>query len=152
MADTLPFSEKTSSGTSVLIQGVECGFTDVSLHNICLSSDLGTGLVAVGIRPTLPFKGVHMLLGNNLAGDKVVVDQLLTSTSCVDQPPDPFEQKNPDHNTSCAVTRAMTKIAKQNNWIQDINLADTLIGQSFNDEILKSFYPSQSDIQTDFDT
>ena len=25
LADTLPFSEKTSSGTSVLIQGVECG-------------------------------------------------------------------------------------------------------------------------------
>ena len=46
----------------------------------------------------------------------------------------------------------MAKIAKQNNWIQDINLADTLIGQSFNDEILKSFYPSQSVIQTDFDT
>ena len=26
LEDTLPFSEKTSSGTSVLIQGVECGF------------------------------------------------------------------------------------------------------------------------------
>ena len=26
LADTLPFSEKNSSGTSVLIQGVECGF------------------------------------------------------------------------------------------------------------------------------
>ena len=26
LADTLPFSEKTSSGTSDLIQGVECGF------------------------------------------------------------------------------------------------------------------------------
>ena len=27
LADTLPFTEKTSSGTSVLIQGVECGFS-----------------------------------------------------------------------------------------------------------------------------
>ena len=36
--------------------------------------------------------------------------------------------------------------------MQDINLADTLIGQSFNDEILNSLSPSQSDIQTDFDT
>ena len=59
LADTLPFSEKTSSGTSVLIQGVECGFVNVPLHNIYLSSDLVTGLVAVGIRPSLPFKGVH---------------------------------------------------------------------------------------------
>ena len=40
LADTLPFSEKTSSGTSVLIQSVGCGFVNVPLHNIYLSSDL----------------------------------------------------------------------------------------------------------------
>ena len=56
-----PFSENTSSGTSALIQGVECGFINVRLHNIYLSSDLVTGLVAVGIRHYLPFKGVHLL-------------------------------------------------------------------------------------------
>ena len=90
------FSEKTSSGTSVLIQGVEC----------------------------------------------VVVDQ----------PPDPIEQKIPDLYPSCAITRAMVKKAKPNSGMQDITLADTLIGQSFNDEISNSLSPSQSDIQTDFDT
>ena len=117
-----------------------------------MSSDLVTGLVAAGIRPSLPFKGVHLLLGNDLAGDKVVVDPLLTNTPCVDQPSDTIEQEIPDLYPSCAVTRAMTKKAKQNNGMQDINLADTLIGQSFNDEILNSLSPSQSDIQTDFDT
>ena len=127
LADTLPFSEKTSSGTSVLIQGVECGFINVPLHNIYLSSDLVTGLVAVGIRPSLPFKGVHLLLGNDLAGDKVVVDPLLTNTPCVDQLPDPIEQEIPDPYPSCAVTRAMAKKANQNNGMQDFNLADTLI-------------------------
>ena len=90
LADTLPFSVKISSGTSVLIQGVESGFINVPLHNIYLSSDLVTGLVAVGIRPSLPFKDVHVLLGNDLAGDQVLVDPLLTSTPCVDQPPDPI--------------------------------------------------------------
>ena len=55
LADTLPFSEKTSSGTSFLIQGVECEFDNVPLHNIYLSSDLVNGPVAVGIRQTLPF-------------------------------------------------------------------------------------------------
>ena len=83
LADTLPFSEKTSTGTSVLIQGVECGFVNVPLHNIYLSSDLVSGPVAVGIRPSLPFKGVHLLLGNDLAGDKVVVNPLLTNTPCL---------------------------------------------------------------------
>ena len=45
-----------------------------------MSSELVSGLVAVGIRASLPFKGVHLLLGNNLAGDKVMGDPLLTST------------------------------------------------------------------------
>ena len=52
--------------------------------------------MAVDIRPSLPFKGFHLLLGNDLAGDKVVVDPLLTSTTYVDQPPDPIEQEIPD--------------------------------------------------------
>ena len=149
---TLPFSEKTSSGTSVLIQGVECGFVNVPLHNIYLSLDLVNGLVAVGIRHSLTFKGVHLLLGNDLAGDKVVVNPLLTSTPCVDQPPDPIKQEIPDLYPSCAVTRAMAKNAKLNHGMQNIDLTDTLIGQSFNDEISNSFSPSQSDIQIDFDT
>ena len=76
-----------------------------------MSSDLVTGPVAVGIRPYLPFKGVHLLLGNDLA-DKVVVNLLLTSTPCVDQQPDPIEQEIPDLYPSCAVTRAMAKKAK----------------------------------------
>ena len=142
LADTLPFSEKTSSGTSVLIQGIECGFINVPLHNIYLSSDLVTGLVAVGIRPSLPFKGVHLLLGNDLAGDKVVVDPLLTNTPCVDQPPDPIEQEIPDLYPSCAVTRAMAKKANKNYGMQDIYLVDTLIGQSIkkNDVRLLKFH------------
>ena len=61
-----------------------------------------TGLVAVGIRPSLPFKGVHLLLGNDLAGDKVVVNPLLTNIPSIDQP---LEQKIPDLYPSCAVTR-----------------------------------------------
>ena len=147
LADTLPFSEKTSSGTSVLIQGVECGFVNVPLHNIYLSSDLVTGLVAVGIRPSLPFKGVHLLLGNDLAGDKVVVNPLSTTIPCLDQPPDPIEQEIPDLYPSCAVTRAMAKKAKQNDG--EIDLTDTFLGQSFTDEIINSLSPSLSGKQTD---
>ena len=118
LIDTLPFSEKTSSETSVLIQGVECGFVNVPLHNIYLSSDLVTGLVAVGIPSSLPFKSVHILLGNDLAGDKVVVNPLLTNIPCIDQPPDPIEQEIPDLNTSCAVTRAMQR--KLNRMIKSL--------------------------------
>ena len=138
LADTLPFSEKTSSGTSVLIQGVECGFVNVPLHNIYLSSDLVNGPVAVGIRQTLPFKGVHLLLGNDLAGDKVVVNPLVTDTPCMDQSPDPIEQELPDLYPSCAVTRAMAKKAMLTENQSDVDLTDSFIGQSFKNEITKS--------------
>ena len=85
LADILPFSEKTSSGTSVLIQGVECGTVNIPLHNVHLSSDLVTGLVVIGIKPSLLFKGVHLLLGQDQdqAGIKTGIICLLYLTSMV---------------------------------------------------------------------
>ena len=149
LADILPFSEKTSSGTSVLIQGVECGTVNIPLHHVNLSSDLVTGLVVIGITPSLPFKGVHLLLGNDLAGDKVVVNPLVTDTTDIGQTDDHIEQEIPDLYPSCAVTRAMAKKAILKNSNSDIDLTDTFIGQYFNDEIKKSLDPSLSDNQTD---
>ena len=50
----LPFSKKTSSGTIVLIQGVECGTVNIPLHHVNLSSDLVTGLAVI----VLPFNSL----------------------------------------------------------------------------------------------
>ena len=148
LADILPFSEKTSSGTSVLIQGVECGTVNIPLHHVNLSSDVVTGLVVIGITPSLPFKGVHLLLGNDLAGDRVVVNPLITDTPNIGQTDDPIEQEIPDLYPSFAITRAMAKKAILKNSNADIDLTDTFIGQYFN-EIKKSLDPSLSDTQTD---
>ena len=148
LADTLPFSEKTSSGTSVLIQGVECGFVNVPFHNIYLSSDLVKCPLAVGIRQTLPFKGVHLLLGNDLAGDKVVVNPLVTDTPCMDQSPDPIEQELPDLYPSCAVTRAMAKKAMLTENQSDVDLTNSFIGQSFKSEITRSLSHNLPEHQT----
>ena len=149
LADILPFSEKTSAGTSVLIQGVQCGTVNIPLHHVNLSSDLVTWLVVIGITPSLPFKGVHLLLGNDLAGDKVVVNPLVTDTPNIGQTDDPIEQAIPDLYPTCAVTRAMTKRAILKNSNFDIDLTDTFIGQYFNNEIKKYLDPSLSDTQTD---
>ena len=149
LADILPFSEKTSSGTSVLIQGVECGTVNIPLHHVNLSSDLVIGLVVIGITPSLPFKGVHLLLGNDLAGDKVVVNPLVTDTPNISKTEDPIEQEIPDLYPSRAVTRAMAKKAILKNSNSDIDLTDTFISQYFNNEIKKSLEPSLSDTQTD---
>ena len=70
----LPLSDQTSTATSVLIQGVELSTVTVPLHRVYLHSDLITGPVIVGIRPTLPVKGVSLVLGNDLTGGKVKPD------------------------------------------------------------------------------
>ena len=149
LADILPFSEKTSSGTSVLIQGVECGTVNIPLHHVNLSSDLVTGLVVIGITPSLPFKGVHLLLGNDLAGDRVLVNPFVTDTPNIGQTDDSVEQEIPGLYPSCAVTQAMAKKAILKNSNSDIDLTDTFISQYFNNEIKKSLDPSLSDTQTD---
>ena len=106
LADILPFSGKTSSGTSVLInQDVECRTVNIPLRHVNLSSDLVTGLVVIGIKPSLPFKGVHLLLSDDLAGDKV--NPLVTDTLNIGQTDNPIEQEILDLYPSCAITRAM---------------------------------------------
>ncbi|XP_063408799.1 uncharacterized protein LOC134692279 [Mytilus trossulus] len=124
----LPLSEKTSVGASVLLQGVELGCIDVPLHRIYLKSDLITGPVVVGVRPNLPVEGVTLLLGNDLARNKVVAEPIVTSEPVVDV-------KSPEDDAvlypACVVTRAMARKQQYENLQEDkfdyMDLSDTFI-------------------------
>ena len=65
------------------------------------SSDL-TGQVKVGIQPLLPLEGVHLILGDDLGEDKVVVNGVVTEMPCLEQSPDPVEKEIPGLYPSCA--------------------------------------------------
>ena len=130
----LPLSEQTSTGGSVLLQGVELGVIDVPLHRISLKSDLVTGPVIVGVRPTLPVPGISLLLGNDLAGGKVVPDPIV----CEKITPDVMcDDEDDDIYPACAVTRAMarrremeadhTQAFDETNSSVDIDLNDTFL-------------------------
>ena len=95
--------------------------------------------MAVGIRQTLPFRGVHLLLDNDLVGDNVVVKPLVTDTPCMDQSPDLIEQELSDLYPSCAVTRAMAKKAMLTENLSDVDLTDSFISQSFKMRLLNLF-------------
>ena len=69
----LLLSDESAISDHVLIKGVQLGFISVPLYKFFLKSDLISGYVTVGIRPDLPVKGVSLLLGNDLAGDKVII-------------------------------------------------------------------------------
>ena len=93
LAGSLPFSCVSFTGTNVLIKSVDSSeFTLIPLHNAYLSSDLVSGHVA-SIVPSLLFDGVHLLLGNDLAGSKVEVNPLVTDKPSVDPKTDSIEQK-----------------------------------------------------------
>ena len=105
---SLPFSEVSATGENVLIQGIGMDIISVPLHRINLKFDLISGTVLVGVRPELPVKGVSVLLGNDLAGGKVLPQPIVTRDSCT-------ETNNDDESSvifpACAVTRSMTRKA-----------------------------------------
>jgi hypothetical protein len=76
------------------------------LHRIYLKSYLITWPVIVVVQPTLPVQGVSLLLGNNLAGWKVVPDPVVCDKFTSDVVSD---DENDDLNPACAVTRSMTR-------------------------------------------
>ena len=110
IADVLPFSKETYTGTNVLIKGIDSSnYASVPLHNIYLTSKLVTGSVVVGLKSSLPFEGIHLLLGNDLAGQKVIVNPVLTEKPCHHQGVESIENEVIGLYPSCAVTRSMRK-------------------------------------------
>ena len=70
----LPLSESSYVGSNVLLQGVELGVVSAPLDVVNLKTELVSGPVIVGIRPSLPVQGVSLILDNDLAGEKVMVN------------------------------------------------------------------------------
>ena len=110
MAATVPLSEETFTGVNVLIQGVEVEPISVPLHRVKLQSNLVSGVVTVGIRPSLPVKGVDLILGNDLAGGKVSADPRVTNISLC---PNEAVIEDTKIYPACAITRAMARGNKQ---------------------------------------
>ena len=103
LTSALPTGD-TATGEDVLISGV-FGSNRVPLHKFYLKSDLITGFVELGAIGQLPFGSVSLLLGNDLAGDKVKPSGCIV----VDKPQeDVTDNLGLDETlTSCVVTRAM---------------------------------------------
>ena len=104
--------EKTSTCRDALIQGVECGFFNVPHHVINLESDFVNEPVTVGVLHSVSVTGVYLLLGNDLVGDKVVANPLVTANPSLNQI-DPIEIEIPELYPYCTVTRATAKKAFQ---------------------------------------
>ena len=141
--NVLPFSDESDTGENNLIMGVDNEkIISVPLHTIFLKSDLVTGLVTVGLRPELPVKGVTMLLGNDLAGGKIVPSVQMTDKPVTED--DTFDVKI---FPSCAVTRAMAQKVKVTEAMNDISDLKEDISCSSNDSNRTG---NSSSVDTDF--
>ena len=109
LKDTLPFDMSSVTGEYVIVQGVEGGFINVPLHRVNLVSDIVSGSVVVGVMETLPAKGVSMLLGNDLAGGKVIAEPKVVMEPVTSAETEKIEEEIPGVFPSCVVTRAQAR-------------------------------------------
>lgn len=108
----LPFSAESHTGNSLLICGIGLNTLSVPLHRVTLTCDLVQGDVELGVRPVLPVDGVTLILGNNLAGGRVWVNET-PSLVVTDMPsfsgPDVSAQQDPKVFVACAVTHSASQ-------------------------------------------
>lgn len=67
----MPFCRATDTADTVVVRGMGLVPLFVPLHKINLVSGLVSGEAAVGVRPEFPVEGVDVILGNDLAGNRV---------------------------------------------------------------------------------
>jgi hypothetical protein len=111
----LPVSEATSDQASVLVSGIGGTFAPIPLHVINLKCGLVAGPVSVGIVSKIPVEGVSLLLGNDLAGDKVMMNPCMCKTPVINEGTKVLEIENPGLFPACVVTRAMANRANKTN-------------------------------------
>ena len=98
LQSTLPLSDSTYAGDNVLLKGVDTSlgsYPSAPLHQVYISSSHVNGPVTVGITSSLPIDGINFLLGNDLAGGKVVANSLVTDMPCNCQQLDPVPNLDP---------------------------------------------------------
>lgn len=92
--NALPFSKNSACGHSSNLSGIETGRVRRPLHFVHIKSRLINGRFPVAVCPTLPVRGITMLMGNDIAGGKVT-----PSSDVSDVPPslsDQMDKQNQD--------------------------------------------------------
>ena len=98
----------------------------------------------MGLRPTLPIEGVSLILGNDLAGEKVIPELQVISNPTVTKEVDGDAEIVSQVFPSCAVTRAKAREMKDHEESL-VNLADTFMSHLSVENIEESYpIPSES--------
>ena len=125
----LPLTENSFTGANVLISGVEMGVLEVPLHEVNIKSSLINGNIVIGMRPCLPVEGISLILGNDLAGERVMVDPRVVEKPRDDVKTERLAEKFPGIFPASVVTRSMKakKEAIKEQGKQEIGLSGTFL-------------------------
>ena len=125
----LPLTENSFTGANVLISGVEMGVLEVPLHEVNIKSSLINGNIVIGMRPSLPVEGISLILGNDLAGEKVMVDPRVVEKPRDDEKTERLAEKFPGIFPASVVTRSMKakKEALKEQGKEEIGLSGTFL-------------------------
>ena len=125
----LPLTENSFTGANVLISGVEMGILEVPLHEVNIKSSLINGNIVIGMRPSLPVEGISMILGNDLAGERVMVDPRVVEKPRDDEETERLAEKFPGIFPASVVTRSMKakKEAIKEQGKEEIGLSGTFL-------------------------
>ena len=79
--NVIDLNDASYTGHKILIQGLNIECSSIPFHIITLECDLiNKNKVTVGVVSSLPCEGISLLLGNDLAGGKVVPDVITSDT------------------------------------------------------------------------
>ena len=125
----LPLTENSFTGANVLISGVEMGVLEVPLHEVNIKSSLINGNIVIGMRPSLPVEGISLIPGNDLAGEKVMVDPRVVEKIRDDEKMERLAEKFPGIFPASVVTRSMEakKEALKEQGKEEIGLSGTFL-------------------------
>ena len=113
LSSVSPESTDGEVGAKALIQGIDGSYVPVPLRRVVLKSGLVSGIVTVGVVPSLPIDGIDFLLGNDLAGDKVSVTPVLVDAPAEQAETEASEDEFPGIFPACVVTRSQARGAKR---------------------------------------
>ena len=125
----LPLTENSFTGANMLISGVEMGVLEVPLHEVNIKSSLINGNIVIGMRPSLPVEGISLILGNDLAGERVMVDPRVVEKPRDDEKMERLAEKFPGILPASVVTRSMKakKEAIKEQGKEEIGLSGTFL-------------------------
>ena len=125
----LPLTENSFTGANVLISGVEMGVLEVPLREVNIKSSLINGNIVIGMRPSLPVEGISLILGNDLAGEKVMVDPRVVEKPRDDEKTERLAEKFPGIFPASVVTRSIKakKEAIKEQGKEEIGLSGTFL-------------------------